>query len=53
MATFSFRGGTETWACAQAGPEAAKKNIATERSFFILPSWKIDAQSREKVFLLR
>jgi hypothetical protein len=38
---------------AQAGPEAANKNTATEKSFFILTSWRIEAQSRDKSFLLR
>jgi hypothetical protein len=51
MAAFPFTcGADENSFCAQAGPEAANKNTATERSFFILPSWRIDAQSRDKAF---
>jgi hypothetical protein len=53
-AAFSFTcGAAEISSVAQAGPEAANKNNATQKSFFILTSWRIEAQSRDKAFLLQ
>jgi hypothetical protein len=47
MAAFSFTcAAAGTSSVAQAGPEAAKKNNATERSCFILTPWNVGVQGR-------